>query len=35
MPFVHYIPVQADGSDLEDMVQWAKDNDGLAQWISE
>lgn len=35
VPFVHYVPVQADGSDLEDMVQWAKDNDGLAQWISE
>jgi hypothetical protein len=34
-PFVHYIPVQRDGSDLEKMIQWAEENDSKAKWISD
>ena len=32
-PWVHYIPVALDLSDLEERVQWALDNDGEAQAI--
>ena len=35
VPFVHYIPVKSDGSDVEDMMAWAKKNDKKARWISE
>lgn len=34
-PFVHYIPIQKDGSDLEKMIQWAEENDSKAKWISD
>ena len=35
VPFVHYIPVKSDGSDVKDMMVWAKKNDAKARWISE
>lgn len=34
VPYVHYIPLQDDFSDLEDMVRWAKKNDKKARWIA-
>jgi hypothetical protein len=34
VPFIHYIPVENDGSDLEEMLEWAKENDQKAKWIS-
>ena len=33
VPFVHYIPVKPDGSDVEEMMIWAKQNDEKARWI--
>mmetsp|Transcript_18059 Transcript_18059/g.37876 ORF Transcript_18059/g.37876 Transcript_18059/m.37876 type:complete len:449 (-) Transcript_18059:81-1427(-) len=35
VPFVHYIPVKEDLSDLVDMVMWARENDERVRWISE
>jgi len=35
VPYVHYIPVKEDGSDLLKQLQWAKDNDEKCKWISE
>mmetsp|Transcript_5272 Transcript_5272/g.7447 ORF Transcript_5272/g.7447 Transcript_5272/m.7447 type:complete len:151 (+) Transcript_5272:950-1402(+) len=35
VPFVHYIPVKMDVSYLDAMIQWAKNNDAKAKWISE
>eukprot|EP00546_Thalassionema_frauenfeldii_P003376 CAMPEP_0178935762 /NCGR_PEP_ID=MMETSP0786-20121207/24738_1 /TAXON_ID=186022 /ORGANISM="Thalassionema frauenfeldii, Strain CCMP 1798" /LENGTH=377 /DNA_ID=CAMNT_0020613971 /DNA_START=201 /DNA_END=1334 /DNA_ORIENTATION=- len=35
VPFVHFIPLNDDLSDLEDMVLWAKDNDEKCKWISQ
>ncbi len=35
VPFVHYIPIKSDGSDIEEMLTWAKSNDDKARWISE
>lgn len=34
-PYVHYIPVAADCSDLITQIQWAKNNDGVAHDISQ
>ena len=34
-PYVHYIPVEMDLSDLGDKVQWAIKNDKLARKIAE
>ena len=34
-PFVHYIPIQADMSDVEVMVQWAEDHPRKAKEIAE
>jgi len=33
-PFVHYIPVAEDMSDLVEQILWAKENDNLARWIA-
>uniref|UniRef100_A0A7S2HQ87 Glycosyl transferase CAP10 domain-containing protein n=1 Tax=Haptolina brevifila TaxID=156173 RepID=A0A7S2HQ87_9EUKA len=33
-PFVHYIPLKPDGSDLLQMVRWARSNDGKVREIS-
>jgi len=35
IPYVHYIPVKEDGSDLLKQLQWAQDNDEKCRWISE
>jgi len=35
VPYVHYIPVNNDGSDLEEKLQWARENDATCKWISE
>lgn len=32
-PFKHYIPLNRDASNLEEMLQWAKDNDKEAEQI--
>ena len=32
-PYVHYIPVKKDFSDLESQIMWAKNNDDKAQQI--
>ena len=34
VPFVHYIPVKNDYSDLMEVVEWARKNDEKCQWIS-
>jgi hypothetical protein len=34
-PWVHYIPIKDDLSDLEEKVQWMQDNDEKAQIIAE
>ena len=34
-PYVHYIPVAVDFSDLEQKVRWAIENDDLARQIME
>jgi len=33
-PFVHYVPVKSDLSNLEEMVQWAEENQALAKSIA-
>ncbi|KAJ3141473.1 F-actin-capping protein subunit beta, partial [Physocladia obscura] len=33
-PYVHYVPVKMDLSDLEDQLRWLRKNDGKAQQIS-
>jgi len=33
-PYVHYIPVKEDASDVLTQVQWARENDEKAKWIS-
>lgn len=33
-PFVHYIPVQSDLSDLVEKIQWAQKNDDKAEQIA-
>lgn len=35
VPFVHYIPVKHDATNVEEMVTWAKANDDKVRWISE
>ena len=35
IPFVHYVPVRNDYSNLEEMVEWARKNDAQCQWIAE
>jgi hypothetical protein len=35
VPFVHYIPVKDDFSNVMEMVEWARSNDEKCQWISE
>ena len=35
VPYVHYVPVKADYSDLIEMVEWARKNDRRCKWISE
>ncbi|KAJ3349831.1 F-actin-capping protein subunit alpha [Entophlyctis luteolus] len=34
-PFVHYVPVKLDLSDLDDKLRWLRDNDDAARQISE
>jgi len=34
-PWVHYIPLSPDASDLEEKMAWVIDNDDIAQTISE
>ena len=34
-PWVHYIPMDVDGANAEEMVQWVRDNDQKARQISE
>jgi hypothetical protein len=34
-PYVHYIPLKEDFSDLEDIIKWCKNNDGKCKEISE
>jgi hypothetical protein len=34
-PFVHYVPVKADLSDLVEMTEWVLDNDSEAQRIAQ
>ena len=34
-PYVHYIPVEMDLSDLMDKIEWAKKHDDLARKIAE
>ena len=35
VPYVHYVPVKRDGSDLLSQLEWAKKNDEKCKWISE
>merc|ERR1712032_1567541 len=35
VPWVHYVPVKKDFSDLASKVQWALDNDDMAEQIAE
>ncbi len=35
VPFVHYVPVKEDLSNLVEMVLWARENDERVRWISE
>jgi len=35
VPFVHYIPLKDDYSNIIDMVHWARKNDKKCKWISE
>ena len=35
VPFVHYVPVRDDFSNLVEMVHWARKNDKKCKWISE
>ena len=35
LPFVHYVPLKEDYSDLEEMIIWARKNDAKCKWISE
>eukprot|EP00585_Thalassiosira_rotula_P025613 CAMPEP_0196250414 /NCGR_PEP_ID=MMETSP0913-20130531/45163_1 /TAXON_ID=49265 /ORGANISM="Thalassiosira rotula, Strain GSO102" /LENGTH=127 /DNA_ID=CAMNT_0041536345 /DNA_START=121 /DNA_END=504 /DNA_ORIENTATION=+ len=34
VPFVHYVPLKDDYSDLIDMVHWARANDEKCKWIA-
>ena len=35
VPFVHYIPLKDDYSNVLEMLEWARSNDDKCQWISE
>lgn len=35
VPFLHYIPVNDDYSNLMEMVEWARNNDEKCRWISQ
>ena len=35
VPFVHYVPLKDDYSNLVEMVQWARNNDNKCKWISQ
>jgi len=35
VPFVHYVPMNDDLSNLVEMVEWARENDEKCRWISE
>ena len=35
IPFVHYVPLKDDYSDLEKMIEWARKNDAKCKWIAE
>ena len=35
IPWVHYVPIKTDLSDLCEKIQWAKDNDDKARIIAE
>jgi len=35
VPYVHFVPMKKDGSDLLSQIEWAKNNDDLCKWISE
>ena len=35
VPFVHYVPLKDDYSDIVEMVEWARKNDKMCKWISE
>jgi len=35
VPFMHYVPLKDDYSNLIDMVHWARENDKQCNWISE
>lgn len=34
VPFIHYVPVKDDYSNLMEMVEWARQNDEKCRWIS-
>ena len=35
VPFVHYVPLKDDYSNLEEMIEWARKNDAKCKWIAE
>lgn len=35
IPFIHYVPVAQDLSNLLEMIEWAKENDDIVQLISQ
>ncbi len=35
VPFVHYVPLKDDLSNMVDMVEWARENDDMCRWISD
>lgn len=35
VPFVHYVPIKSDYSNLMEMVEWARENDKKCKWISQ
>lgn len=34
VPFVHYVPLKDDYSDIVEMVMWARENDSKCEWIA-
>ena len=35
IPFIHYVPIAQDLSNLLEMIEWAKENDDIVQLISQ
>ena len=35
VPWVHYIPVKEDLSDMEELIQFARENDDIARTIAQ